>query len=131
MAVQEKSPSLHVAIIGAGPSGLTAAYLLARQGIDVTVFEEDELYVGGRMRTVNYKGFRFDPGRKSFYSKSDLIRGFWEEIFPQGFLSKEETSQIYCRGKLFSLPLSLRTVAQKLRGIESIRCLWSYLGSKI
>ena len=41
-----------VAIIGAGPAGLTAAYLLAKQDIDVIVLEADPIYVGGISRTV-------------------------------------------------------------------------------
>ena len=39
---------LDVAIVGAGPSGLTAARLLARDGLKVAVFER-HLYVGGGM----------------------------------------------------------------------------------
>ena len=43
-----------VAIIGAGPAGLTAAYLLSKQNISVTVLEADPVYVGGISRTVRY-----------------------------------------------------------------------------
>ena len=39
----------HIAVIGGGPAGLSAAYFLRRQGHGVTVFEaHDEL--GGMMR---------------------------------------------------------------------------------
>jgi len=47
-----------VAIIGAGPAGLTAAYLLAKQNVPVTVLEADPEYVGGISRTAKYKGDR-------------------------------------------------------------------------
>ena len=46
-----------VAIIGAGPAGLTAGYLLSKEGIEVTVLEADPMYVGGISRTATYKGF--------------------------------------------------------------------------
>src|SRR5204863_145115 len=36
-----------VPIIGAGPAGLTAAYLLSKNKVDVSVLEADPIYVGG------------------------------------------------------------------------------------
>jgi phytoene dehydrogenase-like protein len=47
--------STDVAIIGAGPAGLTAAYLLSKSGYKVTVIEKDDHYVGGISRTVEHK----------------------------------------------------------------------------
>jgi protoporphyrinogen oxidase len=42
-------------IVGAGPAGLTAAYLLAQRGHAVTVFEgTDE--IGGISKTAQYNG---------------------------------------------------------------------------
>ena len=41
-----------VAIIGAGPAGLTAAYLLGKAGYSVTVIEKDPVYVGGISRVL-------------------------------------------------------------------------------
>src|SRR6266498_3659686 len=46
-----------VAIIGAGPAGLTAGYLLSKEDVDVVVLEADPVYVGGISRTVTYKDF--------------------------------------------------------------------------
>nr|MBA2761821.1 FAD-dependent oxidoreductase [Segetibacter sp.] len=46
-----------VAIVGAGPAGLTAAYLLCKAKHKVVVFEKDPTYVGGISRTESYKGY--------------------------------------------------------------------------
>jgi protoporphyrinogen oxidase len=43
-----------VAIIGAGPAGLTAAYQLTKAGYSVIVIEKDPVYVGGISRTVEH-----------------------------------------------------------------------------
>ncbi|OYZ90106.1 MAG: hypothetical protein B7Y00_00270, partial [Sphingomonadales bacterium 17-56-6] len=59
-----------VAIIGAGPAGLTAAYLLTKKGYRVSVIEKDAHYVGGISRTVEHEGYRFDIGGHRFFSKS-------------------------------------------------------------
>ena len=56
-----------VAIIGAGPAGLTAVYLLSRNNVGVAVLEADPVYVGGISRTVSYKGFHFDIGGDRFF----------------------------------------------------------------
>ena len=68
--------------VGAGPAGLTAAYLLAKRGLAVTVLESDPRYVGGLSRTVEYKGFHFDIGGHRFFSKSDRVMNWWMNILP-------------------------------------------------
>ena len=46
-----------IVIIGAGISGLTAAYLLYKEGADVTVLEQKDA-VGGSIETVKEKLFK-------------------------------------------------------------------------
>lgn len=50
-----------VAVVGAGVSGLVCARALARQGVDVLVFEASD-QVGGRVRTDRVDGFLLDRG---------------------------------------------------------------------
>jgi protoporphyrinogen oxidase len=75
--------SRKVAVIaGAGPAGLTAALeLLRRSDITPIVFETDE-QVGGISKTVNYRGNRMDLGGHRFFSKSDWVMRWWQEILP-------------------------------------------------
>lgn len=63
VAVPERAPSTgkRVAVIGAGPSGLTCAYYLAIMGHDVTVFEERK-QLGGMMR-YGIPAYRFPRER--------------------------------------------------------------------
>lgn len=70
------------AIAGAGPAGLTAALeLLRRTDILPLVFEADA-QVGGISRTVNYRGNRMDLGGHRFFSKSDWVMRWWQDILP-------------------------------------------------
>src|SRR3989442_12051458 len=71
-----------VAIIGAGPAGLTAAYLLCKEGVPVTVIEADPELVGGIARTARYKGYHFDIGGQPLLSQSKEGEGRWAELLP-------------------------------------------------
>jgi protoporphyrinogen oxidase len=120
-----------VAIIGAGPAGLTAAYLLSKADVPATVLEADPVYVGGIARTVSYKGFRFDIGGHRFFSKSKEVEDFWTEILPDDMLERQRRTRIYYRGRFFSYPLNATEAFWKLGIIESVRCVCSYLKARI
>jgi protoporphyrinogen oxidase len=119
-----------VAIIGAGPAGLTAGYLLAKQQVPVTILEADATYVGGISRTAKYKGFHFDIGGHRFFSKAQMVEDFWTEILPDDMLQRPRSSRIYYRGKYFSYPLKAGEALIKLGIFESIRCVLSYVKAR-
>ncbi|KAJ0963682.1 hypothetical protein J5N97_028804 [Dioscorea zingiberensis] len=52
---------MRVAVVGAGISGLVAAYELSKGGADVVLYEK-EPYLGGHARTVNADGLDIDLG---------------------------------------------------------------------
>ena len=85
--------NVDVAIIGAGPAGLTAAYLLTKRGYSVSVIEKDAVYVGGISRTVELDGFRFDIGGHRFFSKSKEVVDLWNEILPNDFIVRPRMSR--------------------------------------
>jgi len=69
-------------IIGAGPAGLTAALeLIRRTDVRPVVLEADDV-VGGISRTVQFNGYRMDIGGHRFFSKSDWVMDWWQEILP-------------------------------------------------
>lgn len=70
-------------IIGAGPAGLTAAYeLVTRTDIKPIIIEKTD-DIGGISKTVVHKGNRMDIGGHRFFSKSDVILNWWQEIMPR------------------------------------------------
>ena len=115
-----------VFVIGAGPAGLTAAYLLTKQGVPTTVVEADPRYVGGISRTASYKDFLFDIGGHRFFSKSKEVVDLWHEILPQDFIERPRLSRIYYDGKYYSYPLKAFEALTNLGVIESGLCVLSF-----
>lgn len=120
-----------IAIIGAGPAGLTAAYLLGKAKQDVVVFEKDPHYVGGISRTETYKGYSFDIGGHRFFSKSKEVEDFWTEILSDEMLERPRSSRIYYNHKFFAYPLAAFEALRKLGIIQSTLCVLSYIQAKI
>ena len=73
------------AVLGAGPAGLTAAYVLGLRGVPAVVFEADGT-VGGIAKTVEYNGYRFDLGGHRFFTKFAPVERLWEEVMGDEFL---------------------------------------------
>jgi len=67
-----------VAIIGAGPGGLASALLLAKSGVNVTVFERSSA-VGGRNKVFDRDGFKFDLG-PTFFHYPEVIEDIFKAI---------------------------------------------------
>ena len=112
-------PGQHVVIIGAGPAGLTAGYLLSKEGVRTTILEADEI-VGGLSRTARYGQFRFDIGGHRFFTKFEPVQALWEEILGDEFISVPRLSRIYYDGTFFDYPLK---AANALRGLGIVNAL--------
>lgn len=131
MAQSAKELAVDVAIIGAGPAGLTAGYLLTKQGKRVAIIEKDATYVGGISRTVEHEGYRFDIGGHRFFSKSQQVVDLWNEILPDDFIQRPRMSRIYYEGKFYSYPLRAFEALTNLGILRSASCMASYGLSKM
>jgi protoporphyrinogen oxidase len=123
--------SLRVAIIGAGPAGLTAGYALAKAGVRVTVFEADSERVGGIAKTVPLGNNLLDIGGHRFFSQSQEIENLWTEILGDDFLVRLRRSQIYYRKKFYSYPLKPFEALIKMGFKEAFLCGLSYLRAQL
>src|SRR5829696_4718802 len=96
--------SSSVLVLGAGPAGLTAGYLLAKAGEHVVVVEAEE-QVGGLAKTVERDGYRFDLGGHRFFTKSIEVEALWHEVLGDEFLLRPRMSRIYWNGRFLDYPL--------------------------
>src|SRR3989344_1061757 len=93
-----------IVIIGAGPAGLGAAFELTKDKqaeLDLLIIDKNS-QVGGLARSFKFKGHFFDVGPHRFYTN-----------------------------KLFFYPIKLTDVIKKLGILESVRCLVSFVKTKI
>jgi protoporphyrinogen oxidase len=116
-----------VAVIGAGPAGLTAAHELQRRGSNFTpiVLEAGDL-VGGIARTESHRGFRFDIGGHRFFTKVPEVEAFWHEVMGDDFITRPRLSRIYYRGRYFNYPLKLFNALSNIGPYEAMRIMLSY-----
>ncbi len=119
-----------VVVIGGGPAGLTAGYLLAKQGKPVVVLESTD-QVGGIARTEVRDGYRFDLGGHRFFTKAKEVDNLWHEIMKEEFLKRPRQSRIYWNKKFLEYPLDGMDVIRKLGPVELTRVGLSYLWAAI
>ena len=81
MPSSDNHPKIAV-IAGAGPAGLTAALELLRRSDIMPIVIEADNQVGGISKTINYRGNRMDLGGHRFFSKSDWVMQWWQELLP-------------------------------------------------
>jgi glycine/D-amino acid oxidase-like deaminating enzyme len=72
-----KGEGKRIAVVGAGPGGLTAAMILAKRGFQVTVYEKRDR-VGGRNGEIVLENYRFDVG-PTFLMMKFLLDEVFEE----------------------------------------------------
>jgi protoporphyrinogen oxidase len=92
-------------IAGAGPAGLTAALELLRRSDITPIVIEADTQVGGIAKTINYRGNRMDLGGHRFFSKSDWVMRWWQEILPvaEGQMQPSSALRIHYQGQSRSL----------------------------
>ena len=101
-------------IAGAGPAGLTAALELLRRSDLIPVVFEAEAQVGGLSKTINYRGNRMDLGGHRFFSKSDWVMRWWQDILPLAVepLEGDSALRITYQRRSRDLPVTARASSE-------------------
>ena len=120
---------MHVAVIGAGPAGITAAYQLAKAGVRVTVFEAGGA-VGGLARSLELWGQRVDLGPHRFFSNDARINRLWLEVVGRDYRMVDRLTRIFYERKLYDYPLSPANALWNMGVPDAAACMASYLWQK-
>ncbi|KAK9221964.1 hypothetical protein WN944_010395 [Citrus x changshan-huyou] len=68
-----------VAVVGAGVSGLAAAYKLKSNGVNVMVFEADER-AGGKLMSISKDGLIWDEGANTMTESEMEVKGLLDDL---------------------------------------------------
>ncbi|KAJ0243487.1 Protoporphyrinogen oxidase 2 [Hirschfeldia incana] len=79
VADHDKLTGKRVAVVGAGVSGLAAAYKLKSKGLNVTVFEADGR-VGGKLRSVMHNGLIWDEGANTMTEAEPEVGSLLDDL---------------------------------------------------
>ncbi len=119
-----------VAVIGAGPAGITAAYELAKAGIYVEVFEASPS-VGGLAKTVDLWGQKVDIGPHRFFSNDTRVNKTWLEVVGKDYHMVDRLTRIYYKKKFYYYPLKAGDALKKLGFFTSMACMISFMWQKV
>jgi len=117
-------------IIGSGVAGLTAGYVLTRNGHNVRVFEAEE-FIGGASRTVQYNGFRFDLGGHRFYTRNEPVKQIVNELLGNELIEVGRLSRIYLNGRFINYPLTFSSAFRGLGPVRTVGVTLSYLAGRV
>jgi protoporphyrinogen oxidase len=120
-----------VAVIGAGPAGLTAAYQLSKlENFKVTIFESSNS-VGGMARTIKLWDQFIDVGPHRFFSSDPRVNEIWLEAVDNEYKMVNRLTRIYYKSKFFDYPLKPGNALKNLGVIQACACVASYVFAQL
>ncbi|VAX16461.1 hypothetical protein MNBD_NITROSPINAE01-474 [hydrothermal vent metagenome] len=115
-------------VLGAGPCGLTAAWELAKRGVNVTVVEKDDV-VGGLCKTVRHGDYRFDLGGHRFISKDEELVEQVKTLMGNSLLRRSRKSCIRFKDRQFDYPINIPNILSQSSARDCFRFATGYLAS--
>tara|TARA_B100001287_G_scaffold102283_1_gene85929 strand:+ start:285 stop:1715 length:1431 start_codon:yes stop_codon:yes gene_type:complete len=119
-----------IAIIGAGPAGLTAAHELALKGYQVHLFEASKS-VGGMAKSIRLWNQIIDLGPHRFFSSDTRVNKKWLDVIGKDYAMVNRLTRIYYNNEFFAYPLKPFDALSRLGLYKSTLCILSYLIAKV
>ncbi len=108
-----------IAIIGAGVTGLSAAFKIREEipEANILVIEREEV-IGGMAKTIEWEGCRLDLGPHRFYTEIPGINQFVRDLCRGHFVPVKRKSHLVLNGRFLRYPVSPLEI-MKILGIRS------------
>jgi protoporphyrinogen oxidase len=119
-----------IAVIGAGPAGMTAAYALTKVTPHVDVYEASGA-VGGMARSFELWGQTVDLGPHRYFSRDRRVNELWLEVVGKDYSMVNRKTRILYKGRFFNYPMEALDALPKLGLAEALRCGASYARQKL
>lgn len=116
---------MKIAIIGAGPAGMTAAYQLSKTIKEVDLFEASSS-VGGMAKTIDLWNQKIDIGPHRFFSNDTRINELWLEVAGNDYEMVDRLTRIYYNKKFFHYPIKAFDALKNLGIFTAAACVISY-----
>jgi protoporphyrinogen oxidase len=121
---------MRVAVIGAGPAGITAAYELVKGGAEVEVFEAGE-HIGGLARSFKLWDQTVDLGPHRFFSNDLRVNKLWLEVVGKDYEMVDRLTRIYYKKRFFNYPLKPTNALWNMGLFNAAACMFSYFKEKV
>jgi protoporphyrinogen oxidase len=121
---------MKIAVIGAGPAGITAAYQISKSNPSVDVYEAGPS-VGGLAKTIELWNQKVDLGPHRFFSSDTRVNKLWLEVVGNDYEMVNRLTRIYYKKRFFHYPLKAFDALLNLGIFEAGHCMLSYMGEKL
>lgn len=122
-----------IAIIGAGPAGLTVAYQLSKEAAEnfqIVVFEGSDV-MGGMSASISMWNQTVDFGPHRFFSYDRRVNDLWLEVVDGHYQPVQRLTRIYYQKRFFHYPLRAFNAFFNLGLFASVAAFFSYLWQRI
>lgn len=121
-----KTVQVHTLVLGAGPSGLAAGYMLAKEGLQLIVLERDKV-CGGLMRSLKRGDFIMDIGRKELYNRLAKVDALWSEILDDDYRSYSHRGGILYEGHIIDMSPGFQGFRRGMPWVLFVGCSLDFL----
>ena len=121
-----KNSKRRAIVLGAGATGLSAAWRLAQNGFEVKVIEKED-HIGGQAWTFKYGDFLLDLGPHKLYSTLDYVMEIIHDLLKDDLLEQPKKSRILINGKYINFPVGPKEMVTVLTPWQGVRCIADFL----